>query len=142
MNTCGKKLPMDISPTRHTPNRRQLERTLTRTDINRIPQQPNHFALQLQTEGYGERVSIKQVLAKYKILQSCYALQVIYFRNVFLLRIAKLQQSTHKNTKPGSNRQEGVSINECYKVSNFMTNSYFPQLIQESDPIEKKTLAK
>ena len=28
------------------------------------------------------------------------------------------------------------------KISNFMTNSCFPQLIQESDPIEKKTLAK
>ena len=115
MNTCGKKLPMDISPTRHTPNRRQPKRTLTRTDINLIPQQPNNFALQLQTEGYGGIVSIKQVLAKYKILQYCYALQVIYFRDVFLLRIAKLQQGTHKNTKPGSNRQEGISINECYK---------------------------
>ena len=28
------------------------------------------------------------------------------------------------------------------KISIFMTNSYFPQLIQEFDPTEKKTLAK
>ena len=35
-----------------------------------------------------------------------------------------------------------MSIIECYKDFRLMTNSYFPQLIQGSDPIEKKTLVK
>ena len=39
-------------------------------------------------------------------------------------------------------KASGEVFSDASKISIFMTNSYFPQSIQDSDPKEKKTLAK
>ena len=49
----------------------------------------------------------------------------------------------HKqNTKPERIRKRWQLLSNATKISIFMTNFYCPELIQESDPIEKKILCK
>ena len=65
-------------------------------------------------------------------------LRVFYLPNLFSRRIIKLQQSTQTKYKT---RKQEAGGDEYYRMLQRFTNSYFPQVIQESDPIEKKTLA-
>ena len=64
------------------------------------------------------------------------------FRMFFHGKIQSYSRACKQNTKPGSNRQEVISTIECYKDFHLYDKFYFPQLIQEPDPIAKKALAK
>ena len=57
-------------------------------------------------------------------------------------KIQSYSRAYKQNTKPESNRQEGISNIECYRDFHLYDKFYFPQLIQEPDPIAKKALAK
>ena len=57
-------------------------------------------------------------------------------------KIKSYSRAYKQNTKPESNRQEGISNIECYRDFHLYDKFYFPQLIQEPDPIAKKALAK
>ena len=103
---------------------------------------PDHFR-NFRPKDTGRRVSVKQVLTKYRILQNCYALRAIFLRNAFHGELQSYSRAHKQNAKPERNRQDVISIIECYKDFHLYDKCfYFPKLIQESDPVEKKTLAK
>ena len=64
------------------------------------------------------------------------------FRMFFHRKIQSCSRAYKQNTKPESNRQEVIRTIECYKDFHLYDKFYFPQLIQETDLIEKKALAK
>ena len=64
------------------------------------------------------------------------------FRMFFHGKIQSYVRAYKQNTKPESNRQEVISTIECYKEFHLYDKFYFPQLIREPDPIEKKALTK
>ena len=57
-------------------------------------------------------------------------------------KIQSYNTAYKQNSKPESNRPEVISTIECYKDFHRCDKFYFPQLIQEPDPIAKKALAK
>ena len=57
-------------------------------------------------------------------------------------KIQSYSTAYKQNSKPESNRQEVISTIECYKDFHRCDKFYFPQLIQEPDPIAIKALAK
>ena len=64
------------------------------------------------------------------------------FKLLFHGNLQSYIRAHKQNTKQERKRQKVINVIECYKDFIFMTNSYFPELIQGSNPIEKKTLAK
>ena len=73
-----------------------------------------HFS-NLTLKDTRRRVSIKYVLAKYKILQNCYALRVTYIRNAFHSELQSYCRAFKQNSKPENKWQKVISITECYK---------------------------
>ena len=68
--------------------------------------------------------------------------ELCIFRMFFHGKIKSCSRAYKQNTKPESNRQEVIRTIECYKDLHLYDKFYFPQLIQETDLIEKKALAK
>ena len=64
------------------------------------------------------------------------------FRMFFHGKIQSYNRAYKQNRKPESNRQEVISTIACYKDFHLSDKFYFPQLIQEPNPIAKKALAK
>ena len=64
------------------------------------------------------------------------------FRMFFHGKIQSYRRAYKQNTKQESKRQEVISTIECYKDFHLYDKFYFPQLIQEPDPIPKKPLTK
>ena len=57
-------------------------------------------------------------------------------------KIQSYNRAYKQNTKRESNRLEVISNIECYNDFHLYDKFYFPQLIQEPNPIAKKALAK
>ena len=57
-------------------------------------------------------------------------------------KIQSYSKARKQNRNSENISQEVIRLSNATKISIFMTNSYFPQLIQDLDPIEKKALAK
>ena len=64
------------------------------------------------------------------------------FRRFLHGKIQSYRRAYKQNTKPESNKQEVISTIKCYKDFHLYDKFYFLQLIQETDPIMKKALAK
>ena len=63
--------------------------------------------------------------------------EVSIFRMFFHRKIQSYSRAYKQNTKSESNRQEVISTIEYYKDFHLYDKFYFPQLIQEPDPIAK-----
>ena len=64
------------------------------------------------------------------------------YRMIFHSKIQSCSRAYKQNAKPETNRQYVISTIPYYKDFHLYDKFYFPQLIQESDPIAKKALAK
>ena len=74
-----------------------------------------------------------------KIIMHC---ELSIFRMFSHDKIQSYNRAYKQNTKRESNRLEVISNIECYKDFHLYDKFYFPQLIQEPNPIVKKALAK
>ena len=74
-----------------------------------------------------------------KIVMHC---ELSIFRMFSHGKIQSYNRAYKQNTKRESNRLEVISNIECYKDFHLYDKFYFPQLIQEPNPIAKKALAK